>query len=57
VPLDRQKDFFFKHIGPWAGHFFADLQAAKTAMFYAGVGAVGAAFMDIETEAFRMGGA
>ena len=50
--LAVQKDFYAKHIGPWAGHFFKDLTGAKASVFYAGVGAVGGAFMDIEREAF-----
>ncbi len=50
----QQKDFFNKHIGLWAPHFFADLQAARGSVLYASVGAVGAAFMEIEREAFRM---
>jgi len=54
VPLDRQITFFNRHIAPWAGHFFADLEGAKNAVFYAGVGAVGQIFMEIEREAFRM---
>lgn len=53
--LAGQKNFFAKHIGPWAGHFFADLEAAKGSVFYAPVGAVGRAFIEIEREAFRMG--
>jgi TorA maturation chaperone TorD len=53
--LARQKDFFSTHIAPWAGHFFADLEAAKGSLFYAPVGAIGRAFMAIEREAFRMG--
>ncbi len=52
--LQRQRDFFNTHIGTWAGHFFNDLQAAKTSVLYASVGAVGVAFMDIEREAYRM---
>ena len=52
--LDDQKLFFNKHIAPWAGHFFTDLEAAKNSVFYACVGSVGRAFMDIEREAFRM---
>lgn len=54
VPVGRQKDFYFKHIAPWAEHFFSDLERAKNSVFYAGVGATGRAFMEIETEAFRM---
>lgn len=49
-----QKTFFNTHIGPWAGHFFTDLEAAKNSVFYAAVGQVGRVFMEIETEGFRM---
>mgnify|MGYP000616211142 CR=1 FL=1 len=52
--LARQKQFFGKHIGPWAGHFFSDLEAAKSSLLYAALGAVGRQFMEIEAEAFRM---
>ena len=54
--LDRQKTFFNKHIAPWAGHFYSDLEAAKNSVFYAPVGTLGRLFMEIETEAFRMSG-
>ncbi|MBY6160834.1 molecular chaperone TorD family protein [Mameliella alba] len=52
--LETQKQFFNKHIGPWAGHFFSDLETAKNSVFYAPVGTVGRLFMEIEAEAFRM---
>lgn len=52
--LDEQKTFFNRHIAPWAGHFFSDLEAAKNSVLYASVGSVGKAFMEIEREAFRM---
>lgn len=55
VPLQKQKDFFFKHIAAWAEHFFSDLEAAQNSVFYAPVGTVGKAFLEIETQAFRMG--
>ena len=54
--LSRQKEFFATHIGPWAGHFFSDLEAAQGSVLYAPVGTVGRVFMDIEKEAFRMSG-
>ncbi len=54
--LDRQKAFFNKHIGPWAGHFFSDLEAAKNSVFYAPVGTLGRLFMEVEIEGFRLGG-
>lgn len=53
--LDVQKDFHAKHIAPWAAHFFSDLEAAKASVFFAPVGTIGKAFMEIEREAFRMG--
>ena len=52
--LLEQKTFFNKHIGPWAGHFFSDLEAAKNSVLYASVGAVGRVFVGIEAEGFRM---
>ncbi len=52
--LERQKAFYNKHIGPWATHFFADLQGAKASVLYASVGAVGAELLNVEQEAFRM---
>ncbi len=52
--LDKQKTFWNKHIGPWAGHFYSDLEAAKNSVLYASVGTAGRAFMEIEREGFRM---
>lgn len=52
--LADQKTFFNRHIAPWASLFFSDLEAAKNSVFYASVGTVGRAFMEIETEAFRL---
>lgn len=54
--LNQQQEFFDRHIAPWAPHFFADLKGAKTSLFFAPVGAIGAIFMEIEKEAFRMAG-
>ncbi|MGD1925533.1 MAG: molecular chaperone [Paracoccaceae bacterium] len=53
--LSTQRDFFSAHVAPWAGHFFSDLEAAKASVFFAPVGTIGKAFMEIEREAFRMG--
>lgn len=52
--LEDQRDFFNRHLAPWAAHFFADLEGAKNSVLYAAVGSVGRAFVEIETEAFRM---
>lgn len=54
--LEDQKVFFNRHIAPWARHFYADLEKAKNSVLYAAVGQVGRVFMEIEAEAFRMGG-
>ncbi|TDL90582.1 TorD/DmsD family molecular chaperone [Meridianimarinicoccus aquatilis] len=53
--LDTQRTFWNRHIGPWAGHFFSDLESAKNSVLYGSVGAIGKLFMDIEREAFRLG--
>lgn len=54
--IARQRDFFNRHLAPWAGHFFTDLEGAKGSFFYAPVGAIGKVFMEIEKQAFRMVG-
>ncbi|MCB1385628.1 MAG: molecular chaperone TorD family protein [Nitratireductor sp.] len=54
LPLAAQRRFFDAHIGPWAVHFFTDLEATGNSPFYAAVGSVGRQFMEIEAEAFRM---
>jgi len=56
VGIDEQRRFFNTHIGPWAEHFFTDLEAAKNAVLYAPVGALGRAFVQIEREGFRLAG-
>jgi len=54
MPLSEQSEFFDRHIGSWATRFFEDLENAKSATFYKPVGALGRAFMEIETTAFQM---
>jgi TorA maturation chaperone TorD len=44
-------EFFERHMRPWAGRAFADLEKAQSARFYRAVGALGGAFLDIETAA------
>ena len=55
--LATQQEFWNRHIGPWAAHFFADLETAKNSVFYASVGAIGRNYMEIEKEGFRMAAA
>jgi TorA maturation chaperone TorD len=54
APPDSDRLLFEKHIAPWIGRFFADLERAKSADFYRAVGALGRAFIDIETEAYAL---
>jgi TorA maturation chaperone TorD len=53
-PVDADRDFFEKHLAPWIRRFFADLERAEAADFYARVGLLGRTFVDIETEAFAL---
>ena len=53
--LTAQAKFFKTHIEPWAPLLMQDIEAAKSAVFYAPVGSIGRAFMNIESEAFDMG--
>jgi TorA maturation chaperone TorD len=51
---EQQQHFFEKHLAPWTGRFFADLEATKGADFYCHVGSVGHLFIGIEAEAFAL---
>ena len=53
LSIKEQRDFFSTHIGPWAKHFFRDLEGAEYSVFYAPVGRLGSAFIEVEMEAFR----
>jgi len=46
----RERRFFMRHLHSWAGRFFADLQAAKSARFYKSVGFLGQRFVEIERQ-------
>jgi TorA maturation chaperone TorD len=48
------RGFFEQHLLPWIGRFFADLEHAETAVFYAAVGALGQTFIDVERQAFAL---
>ncbi len=54
TPLGADCSVFEKHLAPWIGRFFGDLQTAKNANFYRRVGALGQRFIEIEDEAFRL---
>ncbi len=52
--LERQRHFFGRHLAPWYAQFAGALAVAPGADFYAKVGGLLAAFMDIERQAFDM---
>jgi TorA maturation chaperone TorD len=54
APPDADREIFENHIAPWMGRLFTDMAISPTADFYARVGALGQAFLDIETEAFKL---
>lgn len=54
VDLDGQRAFYDRHIGSWAGRFFADLETSPSARFYRAVGAVGRSFLAVEARAFDL---
>jgi TorA maturation chaperone TorD len=48
------RDFFEKHLAPWIGRFFTDLEEARAAQFYRHVARIGRVFVAVETEAFSL---
>ena len=54
APERTDQHIFHKHLAPWAGRFFADLEVAERADFYRHVGTLGRVFMDIESQAFAL---
>jgi TorA maturation chaperone TorD len=53
TPKGTDRDIFEKHLAPWLGRFFADLERVE-APFYKRVGALGRVFLEIESEAFAL---
>jgi len=56
APVGADRALFGKHLGPWIGRFFADLEQAEAADLYRRIGTVGRVFMEIEREAFSLAG-
>jgi TorA maturation chaperone TorD len=52
---DAQCAFFERHLKPWIGRFFLDLEMAESSKFYRAVGQLGRVFTGIEIEAFGIG--
>jgi TorA maturation chaperone TorD len=54
APPDSDRLIFDKHMAPWIGRFFSDLEQAASADFYRRLGTLGRVFMGIEAEAFDL---
>lgn len=54
APEGADQQIFDKHVRPWIGRFFADLEQAQAAKFYRSVGRLGRLFVEIEAEAFAL---
>ncbi len=52
--LDEQRHFFARHLAPWMGRFFVDVQSAGAAKFYRRVGTLGSVFIEIEREGLAL---
>jgi TorA maturation chaperone TorD len=51
---DTDRDLFTRHLAPWIGRFFSDLERAEAGELYRRVGTLGRVFIEIETEAFAL---
>jgi TorA maturation chaperone TorD len=51
---EAQQTFFARHLEPWIGRFFADLENAQSACFYRAVGHLGSRFVDFERRYLAM---
>lgn len=54
APPGAERQIFERHMVPWIGRFFSDLERSQAADLYARVGALGRTFMEIESEAFAL---
>jgi TorA maturation chaperone TorD/DNA-binding transcriptional regulator YdaS (Cro superfamily) len=54
APPGADRELFEKHIQPWMGRLFADMENANGAAFYRSVGTLGRLFLEIEKEAFAL---
>src|SRR5713101_2677669 len=54
APPGADRELFERHLAPWIGRFFADLERAEAADFYRSVGALGRVLVEIETDAFAL---
>lgn len=50
IDESRERQFFARHIYPWAGKFFKELVATDSAEFYKSVAFLGQQFMELENQ-------
>jgi TorA maturation chaperone TorD len=56
MPVERQRDFYRAHLGPWVARFCRDLEGVPGAPLYGAIGRLGAAFFEIEGRYLEMEG-
>ncbi len=54
TPAGADRELFERHLAPWIGRFFSDLERAEAADLYRRIGALGRLFITIESEAFAL---
>jgi TorA maturation chaperone TorD len=54
APPGTDREIFDGYLAPWIARFFADLEKAESANFYATVGSFGRTFVEIETQGFLL---
>lgn len=54
APAEAERTIFEKHMAPWIGRFFADLERAEAAEFYRSVGTLGRTLIALEAEGFAL---
>ena len=54
APQGTDQQIFEKHLKPWIGRFFADVECAESGDLYHRLGTLGRVFIEIETEAFAL---
>ncbi len=54
APAGTDHMIFEKHLAPWIGRFFADLETAQEADFYRRVGSLGRVFIEVESASFAL---
>jgi TorA maturation chaperone TorD len=56
APSGADRQLFERHLAPWLGRFFNDLERCQVADFYRDVGTLGRVFIEIESEAYALTG-